>query len=299
MQEDQNASKETQEPEQKDRVRDFLSREEITGISIGIWLFAFGFFLLRLYIYDHIPADPDRTTVLIDSMFSLVLAIVVILQSVIYAQQAKFMKQQAKSMEEQRIISDNLASIALRQFEITDRPWLKVDVSLRGPLTFSDQGGNLGPFHIVAKNVGRSVAVHATFNTKVVIPPLGGNVWAQVLAEQTRVCQNIHSEFMSYAVFPNDVYSLDNSFGLNQEELERGRLVGPGFRTDFVQIYLVGCVDYQFSGQDAHHQTRFIYEVIRTEAEHPGTFGIHIGQDVPLERLMLQKMIVGRGDYAD
>jgi len=61
-----------------------------------------------------------------------------------------------------------------------------------------------------------------------------------------------------------------------------------------------GCVDYQFSGHDAHHQTGFSYQVYRTEIGHGNaTFAILIGEDVPMERLLLVKTIVGRGDYAD
>ena len=295
MQENQNPSDEPQDRNQKDRVRDFFSRPEITGIAIAFWFFVGSFFLLRFYIYSHIPNDPERTKVLIETLFSLVLGIVVIIQAGIYFRQAEFMKQQATTLEGQKEIADRLATTALKQFEITDRPWLAVDVVLISPLTFTEQGGNV-TFLITAKNVGRSVAVNASINAAVIVPVLGGNVWDSVLAEQTRLCQNIHSEFMSYAIFPDGVYGLNSGFGISPQDLDRGRLMD----TDFIQIYLVGCADYQFSGHEAHHQTRFIYEVHRTDPAHPGIrLGIIRGQDTPLERLILDKMIVGRGDYAD
>lgn len=128
------------------------------------------------------------------------------------------------------------------------------------------------------------------------MPGLGGDVWSAVLAEQLQVCQNISSRFMSYAVFPGDAFPLNMTFGISPEQLERGRLM----QTDFFSIYLVGCADYQFSGHDAHHQTRFVYEVHRVNTDHPHSrLGLSIGQDVPEEHLILDKMFIGGGDNAD
>lgn len=97
MQEHQGTSKETEESKQEDRVRDLLSRREITGIAIAIWFFLGGFFLLRLYVYDHIPADPGRTTVLIESMFSLAIVIVIVVHAIMYYKQAQEANKQASA----------------------------------------------------------------------------------------------------------------------------------------------------------------------------------------------------------
>jgi hypothetical protein len=94
MQEDKNPGGEAQEGSEQDTVRDFLSRPQITRISIAVWIFIAGFFLLRLYIYDHVPSDPDRTKVLIESMFSLALGIVIAMQAAIYFRQAKILDAQ-------------------------------------------------------------------------------------------------------------------------------------------------------------------------------------------------------------
>ena len=101
---------------------------------------------------------------------------------------------------------------------------------------------------------------------------------------------------MSYALFPDRSFIQEIGFGLGPQELEMGRWG----ESKFIQIYFVGCADYQFSGHDAHHQTRFSYQVHRIEIGHGNaTFAIQIGEDVPIERLVLRKTIMGRGDYAD
>ena len=262
----------------------------VTGIAIAFWAFFFGAIALWIVIHDHV-ADPAKSfEVFIASLFSLAIVIVVIVHAYMYFRQAK-------ALDAQLEVSNRLAITALRQFEITDRPWLGVEVRLIGPLAFNEQGTNLN-CRFIAKNVGRSVAVNATINAKVVIPSLGGDVYRYVFAEQSQVCQNVNSGFMSYAIFPDATFISDIGFGIGPEDLERGRLAGDDFRTDFFQIYLVGCVDYQFSGHDIHHQTRFIYEVYRTDPAGV-RLALSIGQDVPLERLALYKTIIGRGDYAD
>jgi hypothetical protein len=101
MQEHQNSNGDTQKGEEQDDIRDFLSRPQITRIAIAVWVFVLGFFLLRLYIYDHIPTDPERTKVLVESMFSLALGIVIAMQAAIYFRQAKALDAQQKIMQRQ------------------------------------------------------------------------------------------------------------------------------------------------------------------------------------------------------
>lgn len=259
-----------------------------TGIAIAIWVFILAGGLMAYVSAFYVNEHSVRVNFFVGSLFSIAAVIVVVIQAVIYDRQAKALDAQLK-------ISERLATTALRQFEITDRPWLAVDIELISPLTFDEQGGYL-TFRIFAKNVGRSLAINATVNTKIVIPIFSGELSGQVIAEQLRVCQTVDSRFMSYAVFPEQTFVSDRGFRLGQQELEQSRIMN----TDAVEIYLVGCVDYQFSGHEAHHQTRFVYQVQRAEAADPGhLLLVRIGQDVPMDRLVLQKLYVGRGDYAD
>jgi hypothetical protein len=221
-----------------------------------------------------------------DAIFSLLALTVIIIQAVIYAQQAIFMKQQAETLDKQREASVQLAETAFKQFEITDRPWLAFDAEVTSPLTFNEQNMQLG-FKLSAKNVGRSVAVNATIKSKIVIPRLGAdcNIWGEVRMAQQSLCQNVQSPLMPCPVFPDEVIYMEQGFALGWPEIERGRLPG----TDIMQIYLVGCVDYQFAGHDAHHQTGFGCEIRGAE---------RIGEDVPLEHLKLMRMFMGGCDYA-
>ncbi|HEY6803472.1 MAG TPA: hypothetical protein VI306_07830 [Pyrinomonadaceae bacterium] len=95
MQQDQDSSNTSQETKHQDRVRQFLSRREIHGIAIAVWVFVAGFVVVRLYIYDHISEPAKASEVLIASTFSLAIVIVVVIHAVMYYKQAKEANRQA------------------------------------------------------------------------------------------------------------------------------------------------------------------------------------------------------------
>ena len=70
----------------------------------------------------------------------------------------------------------------------------------------------------------------------------------------------------------------------------------PDFNGRLSQPILVGCVNY-FSGGE-WRQTGFIYHVSEALGDGQAVKAIHIGQDVPMNRLRLIKSPLG-GDYAD
>src|SRR5215216_3094965 len=188
-----------------------------TGIAIAIWVFILAGGLMAYVSAFYVNEQSVRVNFFVGSLFSIAAVIVVVIQAVIY-------DRQAKALDAQLQISERLATTALRQFEITDRPWLAVVIELISPLTFDEQGGYL-TFRIFAKNVGRSVALNATVNTKIVIPIFSGELSGQVMAEQLRVCQTVDSRFMSYAVFPEQTFVSDRGFRLGQQELEQSRIM--------------------------------------------------------------------------
>lgn len=105
MEEHPDPKREAEKTDEQDHVRDFLSRPQITRISIAVWVFLIGFFLLRLYIYGHVPSDPERAKILIESIFSLAVGIVVAMQAAIYFRQAKALDAQLE--ETRKLIAQN------------------------------------------------------------------------------------------------------------------------------------------------------------------------------------------------
>lgn len=178
-----------------------------------------------------------------------------------------------------------------------------MDIIPIAPITFTEQKLNLS-FHLRATNIGRSVALNSIFSVRVIIPPLSNKIsegtfslQSYVLSEQKRACQNIVTEFLSYSTFPGRAHEANHAFTLGPKDIERGHF--PESR--YVMIYLVGCVDYQFSGFEGHHQTRFAYELYRLPKGKPYSMRslLNIGEDVPLDEIVLQKTVMADTDYAD
>ncbi|MGB7925416.1 MAG: hypothetical protein WCF57_19415 [Pyrinomonadaceae bacterium] len=303
MIEEDNATKDTQNADNSQD--DSRPLGYLQGVFVaGAWAFI-GLLLVALFW----PNLSERTKFFTENLFNLIIAFAVIAQVVIYRKQWHVMLQQWQAMRDGLKHSNNVidqmkaqlaavhsqSEIMHRQFEITDRPWLSFEAIFTEPLTFTDQHVKLA-FRFVAKNVGRSVAVNTTINVKLVIPMLGENrdAVAEVLREQWKVCQTVRSQFMAYAVFPSDTYEIQYGFALGRQDAERGRLAN----TKLMMMYLVGCVDYQFPGHDRHHQTRFAYEIMRINPANRSTSILEIGEDVPLNSLIMRKMFMG-GDYAD
>lgn len=158
MQQEQNGQDASDNNQRKDPQAKVSLIWTISSTATAIWIFLIGIFLLWIFLPDYVPDRADRAKVFIESMFSLAIVVVVVVHAMMYFKQAKVMDAQSR-------ISEQLAATALRQYEVTDRPWLAVSVRIISPLTFDEQGGHL-TFLIVAENVGRSVAVNATLQPR-------------------------------------------------------------------------------------------------------------------------------------
>ncbi len=129
------------------------------------------------------------------------------------------------------------------------------------------------------------------------VPPSGLIGGKEALAQRKEICSNINPYYPSYTIFPDETIVLKQTFGVGRGYFEQGRLKS----TDFVTLYIIGCVDYQFSNQSAHHQTGFVYHVYRFDPRQGPVvhYALRIGVDVPASELFFEKNIIGgSGDYA-
>jgi len=205
---------------------------------------------------------------------------------------------------------------AVRQLEMIDRPWLKLQgIAINDPgFTFSPDGAAHLSVRPILKNIGHSVATNVTFNAKMVIPaPSNFPVIAE--QEQKNLCEPINNAPVAvhrgYAVasgetviFPDDVeqswsYGLD----LKKDEVEKGQEIVQisGKQKGILAPLLVGCIDYLYPSSSIHHQTGFAYDIRRLNRQ-TGTpqfpsLGIIVGSNVASSDVMLLKSFFS-GFYA-
>ena len=105
------------------RKRLIISRNLIGPLSLLVVIVGA---VAAYYAYFYVSRDSVRMQFWIGFMFSFLALVVIVVQVVIYAQQAEFMRQQAKTLEEQREVSDRLAGIAQQALKIGERAYVGV-----------------------------------------------------------------------------------------------------------------------------------------------------------------------------
>jgi len=143
-------------------------------------------------------------------------------------------------------------AIMQKQLEVTDRPWIGVDVSIKDKIMFSDWNEARGinvTLSFSLKNYGASPARNITIVSQ--IRPHPGNTRARELDEpQDKMCAEARIRaterpISGVTTFPNDT---------KIEELGVGISGGGIYKTDEKILFSVlGCVDYTYANEQHGH----------------------------------------------
>lgn len=193
------------------------------------------------------------------------------------------------------VLTYNLWNTAKKSNIINERPWVHADISAFGGVSYDVNGLNIGlkfKFH----NVGHAPAVFVT--TRWIVSVVKLDVDPLIL--QKEQCNRISGEKRDpredgITVFPG------------QEPLtaERTSLPWAEFGTPkpntLVELYVAGCIDYQYFVFDGHHQTGFIFTVARVKPEQPSArYAFDVADGAVAESsVALDDWIDGGGFYAD
>jgi hypothetical protein len=216
------------------------------------------------------------------------------------------MRVQATASQTAANAAKSSAETASKQLELLDRPWISVAFAPESPITFDNEQMRLN-LGVHLKNVGHAVATNVVIAYE---PFLTDDPFHKVLSRQKTLCDKtkkdtigMNSGRLEITLFPS---AEDRSLFIGPDISMRkimSNLVdthNPSFHDKvFGPVYLVGCVDYQYTASPIHHQTQFAYEIgrIRTNppAKIPGL--IIVGEDVPVGEVVIAPWIFG-GDRA-
>ena len=192
---------------------------------------------------------------------------------------------------------------ALKQLEATDRAWLRAEALLAGPFSYESDGKSIQiKATIKLKNVGHAVASHISFQVGLYAEQPG--TMGKSIRERNAACESLRqtAKDTRLLVFPDDTH--DYTVTLNTAAPALEPQIVPRLPVVLPAMFIPGiggCVDYQFLGSTAHHQTGFMYQVwwpnpqSGPNAFHP--FGPDARQ-VPVEAMTLGAHPLG-GFYAD
>lgn len=97
----------------------------------------------------------------VTAVATVILAIATVVAVVIYGRQLAANINAADAAK-------SAANTAAAQLEMTDRPWVTIDIVITGPLTYSDKGGVFMSFLFIPENIGRSPAQNVLISPKLI-----------------------------------------------------------------------------------------------------------------------------------
>jgi hypothetical protein len=192
-----------------------------------------------------------------------------------------------------------------KQLIATQRPWVYVErIEIAGDLTFSDGEGSI-PLRVTLKNMGNSPGIRVSVNVKLV-----ASNQIDLLAEQGQFAfqfrrtpdrSEVRPELTSW---PGDRLVFPIVAWMNSVEMPRFKPFADASPFPISLLAIVGCVDYEFSFVEGHHQTALIYDLFKLTLYPAAQFGkdyvprpgaVLLSGTIPAGDLGLRLNFVGTG----
>lgn len=148
------------------------------------------------------------------------------------------------------------AETAAQQLELSERPWIRVDMQLNAPLTFDKNGLNTSSI-ITMTNIGNSVAVNLGGQSELVLQPFGPNR-EFLRAKQDALCESLKATNEKYgdSLFPKGLTSRIWNIGVSRKELEEAGKAAAGYGASReISPVIIGCAVYKSTFNNAQYFT--------------------------------------------
>lgn len=210
-------------------------------------------------VWHRTRNDPIALFTLFLMVFTAVLAAVGVMQIRLLFRAETVAEKSAKAAEA-------AASTAKKSLIAAQRPWIIVDPSIGGPLTYSVNGLSV-TLRLTLKNVGRSPAKNVWVDGKLLAPAIGidqafnpGNA----LNELVENLKNRPAVPWGHMIFPNTSISYEHTWSVSKEELERITA-----EVKFLHLTVIAAATYYTVFDDVSHQTGFAVGIRRKDKPRP------------------------------
>jgi hypothetical protein len=195
------------------------------------------------------------------------------------------------------------ADISAKALIAANRPWIKVDIQVGGPIFYNVNGANFTLRYILT-NVGHAPATNVWISPRVTFPVLREDrpgvysARTEMLKEIAALKSRPPSPF-GYSMFPGETITQDILVTMSNADIELATKLIKAIYPD-----VVGAVDYRMGFDDKPHQTGFIVQIRRSDTPRPtakdrSPSAIWIDEgDVPASEVRLSRSII-EGGYAD
>lgn len=258
--------------------------------------------------------EPNKLQSFIQIICSIILAACTVAIAIITGYYTHYAGEQVSQMTIATDAAKKSADVAEKTLITTQRPWLSVQMQIVSNFRISKVANQQDTITIrfIVKNVGNSPALGIDITPR--ICTLGP--WQEVSSVERQICdlgsgpKVLKQPFLGYTLFPNDHFIQDISLGISPNDIEQFRtkitefaksINSPSPNTNYINLFLIGCVRYRFGFDGSLHKTGFIEEIGRLDPRHPdNTLAINItGPDIPSDMLVLKSFPLGAGNLAD
>jgi hypothetical protein len=219
-------------------------------------------------------------------------------------EQARDMKQSISVARESTIAAQRSTELAEKSLVAANRPWVKIDIKVAGPIVYNVNGANITLRYTVT-NIGHSPALNVMVSPRLVFPAIGGHPGNFDPRGELRKDLADHAlrgpSPFGYSLFPEETISQDVTVTMSQDEIKAATKV-------IAAIYptIIGFVEYRMGFDDNPHRTGFILEVRRNDVPRASTIeknrspaAIWIDEgDVPMDQVRIFRSFID-GGYAD
>jgi hypothetical protein len=180
----------------------------------------------------------------------------------------KYAEEQASDMKRSISEAKRSADVAEKSLIASNRPWVKVDIAVGGPIFYNVNGVNFTIRYILT-NIGHSPASNVWVTAKVITPEFGSANNQHFdprssLREEIAQLKSRPPMPFGFPLFPGETITQDITVSIGAEDLKR-------ITKEFPLIFpnIVGAADYRMGFDDRAHQTGFVIEVRRSDAPRP------------------------------
>jgi hypothetical protein len=204
-----------------------------------------------------------------------------------------------RAANRQAAAASTQARTAQQEFELSERPWLKVTAAPISSLIFDKDGAHL-TVQFQLSNHGKSPASGVWIQGQFICPQ---NSFDALIVQKTECTGRSNAQSgpsgnytrLGYPIFPDDPPFIQNmSFQLNRSDIEATEKAFSnlsGHPTQLIAPQIVGCVVYNLGG--LAYDTDFRYEIFGFHANQPNADFMVTLQTIPLNEFTFSTSIIG------
>jgi len=159
-------------------------------------------------------------------------------------------KRAAKAAQEAADAAQRQVVTMQKQLEMSERPWITIQFTISGPLTFDNEMANLR-LQYTLKNVGHSVAKNINIEARAFLQSFKEGKFFVALEHQKVTCDRAlartdEERSHGLTLFPNEEAVSNLTVAINKEEIDATLVPFPNTSDKYIAPGFVGCVTYEF-----------------------------------------------------